>query len=233
MADALYDAYEQWKGWSAEAFMAAEPREWASFTAELGDRTLRGEPVLDIGFGNGTFLGWAAAQGAALHGAEISDHGIVLAERRGVTIVPVDLAVAARLYPSHFALIAAFDVLEHLTRAEIEAFMDNVALMLRPGGWFIARFPNGQSPFGRIHQHGDATHITILSAPILRQLIRDKPFTIVRAGDPRIARSGSIVRRCAQVGRDLARSGTERIIKILFGVDAPLDSNTIVLAERT
>ena len=232
MATALYDGYEQWKGWSADTFMQPTPAECCHYAAELRGVPLAGEDVLEIGFGNGGFLGWAAAQGARLHGSEISARALALAERNGVATLPVDLGAVAADQGGRFALIAAFDVLEHLTRAEIEALFDQVARLLRPGGHFLARFPNGQSPFGRVHQHADMTHVSILSAPILRQLVRDRPFRLVRAGDPRPVVHGALPVRIAKHARNLARRAADLAIKRLFGFDAPLGTDTLLLLQR-
>jgi len=35
---------------------------------------------------------------------------------------------------------------------------------LRDGGHFIARFPNGDSPFGLPYQNGDVTHVTAIGS---------------------------------------------------------------------
>jgi hypothetical protein len=44
--------------------------------------------------------------------------------------------------------------------------------MLRNGGVFIARFPNGDSPFGLANQNGDLTHVTAIGSEKFRYLVQ-------------------------------------------------------------
>ena len=52
--------------------------------------------------------------------------------------------------------------------------------MLKPGGHLLMRFPNAQSPFGLVPQHGDPTHRSYLSRSVFEQLIQGSAFEIVR-----------------------------------------------------
>jgi 2-polyprenyl-3-methyl-5-hydroxy-6-metoxy-1,4-benzoquinol methylase len=71
-----------------------------------------------------------------------------------------------------FDLIAAFDVLEHIPQSEILNFLSQVKRMLKNGGVFIARFPNGDSPFGLANQNGELTHVTAIGSEKFRYLVQ-------------------------------------------------------------
>jgi hypothetical protein len=61
-------------------------------------------------------------------------------------------------------------MLEHLTKPEVLDTFDKVAAALVPGGVFIARVPNADSPFGGHIQYGDFTHESSYNASSVRQL---------------------------------------------------------------
>jgi SAM-dependent methyltransferase len=82
-----------------------------------------------------------------------------------------------------FDLVVAFDVFEHWDKATLIASLGQFGALLTPGGEVLARFPNGQSPFGRVHQHGDLTHQTALSASSILQLANMTDFAVVRVGN--------------------------------------------------
>ena len=134
------------------------------------------------------------------------------AEREGVATLPLDLAESLPEHAGQFALVAAFDVMEHLTYEENRRLLDQVAALLSPGGLFVARFPNGQSPFGRVYQHGDMTHVCILSAAIVRQLLIGRPFDVVHLGNPAPVRASGAVRRLGSGARSILQRGTERFL---------------------
>jgi len=133
--------------------------------------------VLEIGFGNGSFLAWAKAQGADVVGTEIDAPMIERARAKGFDAQPASL-VALAAVGQRFDLVVAFDVFEHWDKAELVENLKQIAALLRPGGLVLARFPNGQSPFGRVHQYGDLTHQTVLSASSVAQLARLTGFTL-------------------------------------------------------
>ena len=68
------------------------------------------------------------------------------------------------------AAVTATDVLEHLTKHEVLDTFDRVASALIPGGLFVARVPNADSPFGGHIRYGDFTHESSYTARSVRQL---------------------------------------------------------------
>lgn len=230
---AVYDGYGALKGWRREQFMQPSRDERAYYARELAGTTFAGAQVLEIGFGNGHFLGWAREQGAAqLHGTEMLEQSLVWAAEEGVALLPQDLAEALPDQAGRFDLIAAFDVMEHISREDIPAFLATIATLLKPGGRFVARFPNGQSPFSLIYQHGDYTHVSILSAPIVVQLSRGLPFRTIYAGESARAIAGSLPARIAKHMRAALREMVSRALRFIYGHPIRFNPNATVILER-
>ena len=62
------------------------------------------------------------------------------------------------------------------------------------GGKFIARVPNGDSPFGMPLQNGDLTHQTIIGSGIMKYLSNSLGFKIIFLGaEPRTLKSKSFI----------------------------------------
>ena len=54
-----YDRYDELKGWDKAPFMHPSPGEIMFYEHYLGKLNMDGAKVLEIGFGNGNFIGWA------------------------------------------------------------------------------------------------------------------------------------------------------------------------------
>jgi SAM-dependent methyltransferase len=163
--------YAEWKGWNPGDFgYCPAPKEryfgWHINRAFEG-AVPSGANVLELGFGNGSFLGFCRKRGYAVTGVEANPELVARAVAAGFQATD-DLK---RVEPSGpFHLLAAFDVLEHLDRPAVEDFFQRLPCLLANGGRALIRVPNGDSPFGRRHQHGDITHVTTLGEFKFRQL---------------------------------------------------------------
>ena len=226
----LYAHYDDWKGW-ATPFVCGDEMA-AYFTAELRGRALKDRDVLEIGFGNGEFLGWARSQGARISGSELTPASVAAAEAAGIALIAPDFEGHAPM-PDSFDVIAAFDVFEHLDVATIMAKLTAIDAMLRPGGWLILRFPNGQSPFGLGPQHGDATHVTALSRAKIEQYAGHTSLATLHYGGAARPRSGSIAKRVVRSLRYGLRDAHMKAIRFLYATDIELEPVvTHILAKR-
>lgn len=227
-----YRGYDEWKGWDAGQFMLLSDAQRASYALEFRGIPLPGRKVLEIGFGSGSLLAFLQERGAELSGTEISEQGRTLAAARGIALLDSALDQAGDL-AGQFDIVAAFDVLEHLPSSQIRELLDKVGVLLRPGGIFIARFPNGASPFGRGLQHGDATHINTLTASKIEQLALGKPFVLERAGDSAVPAHGRFVKRMAMHGRNGLRRVFDAGLRALYGIQGPLHPNLTIVLRRS
>ena len=228
------ESYVEWKGWTAERFMAADAYRHALYDAEAGNIDIAGQKVLEIGFGGGTFLRWAKDRGADIYGCEIVPELVEIARARGdVHLVDSDLSHIPATLDESFRLIAAFDVLEHLTLEETRRLLAQIERLLQPGGFFLARFPNGESPFGRVYQYRDATHRTVLSGRLIGQLLVGSRLKVVRAGDARVPLFGSPLRKAGQWLKRAVRNRMSAFIKQLYDFDGAMGTNMVVLVQRS
>ena len=176
----LYSGYTNWKQWRGD--FSANAHQSRYFAAELAGVPLGGRRVLEIGFGDGAFLAWAKAQGAVIAGTETHASIIDAARARGFDAHPADLDVLLAAC-RRFDLVVAFDVIEHWDMQTLIANLKRIQALLDDGGLLLARFPNGQSPFGRVHQYGDITHKSVLSVSSITQLAQMSGFDVVRVGN--------------------------------------------------
>ena len=157
--------YMQWKSWGADSFGKVTRAKARYYDAEL-KRTRRSFPqqarVLEIGFGNGSFLGYAREQGWEASGTEANAGLVEIARGQGFDAHHVEDLLA---FPSDaFDLVVAFDVLEHIPQDVMPGFLLEVRRILKDKGCFLARFPNCDSPFGLTYQNGDPTHVTAMNS---------------------------------------------------------------------
>jgi SAM-dependent methyltransferase len=158
-------SYIGWKGWAPGKFAKLSRTQTIYFDAELRKARTRfaeGANVLEIGFGNGAFLAYARRRGWRPVGIEINPELVATARRSGFEAVCGE--GLAQFADDHFDLVTAFDVLEHIAQDRIAGFLEDVRRVLKPGGIFLARFPNGDSPFGLVCQNGDVTHVSVIGS---------------------------------------------------------------------
>lgn len=187
--DAGYDeSYAHWKRWAATDFGRCDDDDARVFEAEIAKARKdfpEGTRVLEVGFGNGAFLAFARARGWEVEGVEASAELVARAVAAGYRAhLAADLAgVEANRYD----LVAAFDVLEHVPGDAVVGFVDEVKRVLVDGGVFMARVPNGDSPFGLVNQNGDLTHVTAIGSGMVHYLARRAGATLLYVGAQAVA----------------------------------------------
>jgi len=227
----FYAGYAGWKQWRGGSASDGEVR---CFAAEFADIPLGGKRLLEIGFGDGKLLAWAQSHGAIVSGTEIDAELIARARERGFEALPapLDALVAAR---RRFDIVVAFDVFEHWTKQELLTNLRHIHALLGEGGTLLARFPNGQSPFGRVHQYGDITHQTVLSSSAIEQLAGMTGFTVTRVGNAqRVAARTDPWSVLKFRWRGWRRARIERMLGKLYGYGRlPLDPNLTAVLRKS
>jgi 2-polyprenyl-3-methyl-5-hydroxy-6-metoxy-1,4-benzoquinol methylase len=226
----LHSGYSEWKGWTTSFAFSGE--EAAYFAGETRGLPLRESKVLEVGYGAGAFLGWARSQGASVAGVEIDPSAIKAAETAGLVLLPPDFERVAADHAAQYDLIAAFDVWEHFSMAEIMARTRAADTMLKPGGHLLLRFPNGQSPFGLGPQNADATHVTALSREKMEHVIRGMRFAVVRYGGAYRAPGPSLAHRIVRGLRGALRSAISAPMRYAFEQDFPYDPVVTLVLRR-
>ncbi len=166
-----YSKYTNWKGWDLSAFGRYTAAESLYYSRELrrsGVITVRGIRILDYGFGNGPFMGWALDQGAECLGSEVDAVLVDTASASKFEVYRSD-ELGGGIRPGSLDLVVAWDVLEHLTLDELLTALEQFHVLLKVGGRLIARVPSGDSPFSRAIQNGDGTHKLAIGSLMVRQ----------------------------------------------------------------
>jgi SAM-dependent methyltransferase len=161
--------YTVWKSWDSTQFGHISRLDQAYFDAEFRFVPQRAKvSVLEIGFGHGAFMSYARTKRQwQITGIEINNIEMEAAASADYRVVrSIDDLPSAEC----FDLIVAFDVFEHLEVEVLSALLVKIARRLAPRGYLLARFPNGDSPFGLSNQHGDHTHKTVITRSKLTQL---------------------------------------------------------------
>jgi len=180
--------YRQYGAAGTPGPAAGDPDRLGPRAAHLQDLIRRHFPperdaaILDLGCGHGALLHFARQAGYAnITGIDCSASQVAEAARRGLTgIIEGDvLQVLGSLGPASQDAVVALDLMEHFTKDELLACLDEVGRVLKTGGRLIIHAPNGASPFcGRI-RYGDFTHELAVTAESLTQVCRACGFSRV------------------------------------------------------
>lgn len=222
-----YAGYETWKGWDRYFQFTADEAEY--YAGELQGIPLAGRMVLEIGFGQGSFLAWARSQGAEVSGTEITEVSLAEAARNHVELLSSAIESIATEHRERFDAIVAFDVFEHFDLDEVAVRIRAVATMLKPGGFAVLRFPNGQSPFGLGPQNGDVTHKTALSKDKLEQLCQGTGLKTLRYGGSYVTKGRWGVTRIARAMRSTAQGSIGAVLNAVFGTAIPWDAVVVLV----
>lgn len=183
-----YENYERAQGWADQQFGEYSVEQADLFEAEINisSSLLAGIPlrVLDIGFGNGAFMGWVRDRGWLCEGLEVNPRLIERATERGY-VAAADLSqLIAKPEWKAYDLITAFDVLEHIDREDLVPFLVSLHTACGPETLLLFRFPNGDSPFSGPVQNGDVTHRNAIGQSMLRQVAELADFNVAYLGSP-------------------------------------------------
>ncbi len=172
--------YSEWKRWSDDNFAICKNTEYNYFRKELSKVPLviNAEiKILEIGFGSGNFIKYCIDNSLNISGVEANAQLLALADKNSIVAYHSDDFYS--LPSCSYNLVVAFDVLEHIPKSELQNFLNNISRVLKKNGVFLARFPNGDSPFGLAHQNGDITHTSFIGSGMIRQLANGAEFSSV------------------------------------------------------
>lgn len=179
--------YAAWKQWNAESFGSWSPADEVYFASELkqvGIEAVDGTYILEIGFGNGAFAGWASGRGAYYTGTETIPALVEWGRARGYRVHPAGATLTDLVEANSQDCVVAFDVFEHCDQGLLRKLLEEVYTVLKPGALLLARVPSGDSPFGRAVQHGDWTHRLTFGSSAVHQLADETGFLLTQVRKP-------------------------------------------------
>lgn len=131
--------------------------------------------ILELACGEGQFLRWIVERGYPnVTGIDISEEQV----RKARSLVP-DVVhgnvlgyLANEVRAGSFDTIFGIDILEHLRKDEIVAFLQGCHRALRSGGTLVLQTPNADGPFAMEAHSFDFTHETPLGPSSLASIFR-------------------------------------------------------------
>lgn len=231
------NAYIDWKDWDDASFGKFTNLDHVYYAAETSITAQAPPRLLEIGFGNGGFLGWIKSLGGEIFGVETNSRLNERARQHFSSDCFFEDLRDPRLnrFEGSFSHIVAFDVIEHISIEDLPGVLQRIRDLLAVEGRLIVRFPNGDSPFGRMIQHGDPTHVTSMGRHKLAYLARNAGLKIAEIRAPALPLHGvGIASFTKRAGVKLGRYFFERLLSILYygGQRIPLDSNYVAILIR-
>lgn len=135
--------------------------------------------MLDLGCGSGTLLYFLREAGYAnISGVDNSPEQIEQARQLGFANVRQADAFTflETASANSYEAVAAFDIIEHLTKAELLHLADEVHRTLAPGGVWIIHAPNAEGFMGSRVRYADLTHEQAFTPASIDQLARVAGF---------------------------------------------------------
>lgn len=210
------DEYSSWKGWAAEQFGQFNKRaaRYYGWHIQRACGARDGLRVLEVGFGNGSFMGWLKAHGHHVMGIEANPELVRRAHDKGFDACNSLEELSSN--ETGFDLIAAFDVAEHVPTDELPSFLRTLRDRSAPNGRLMLRYPNGDSPFSLLHQNGDLTHITAIGRAKLQQAAQLSGWRVEHVGDAPWWADQNHARSLRGATRALLRQAFERSVGYMY-----------------
>lgn len=230
--DDIDNNYVNWKGWDS-------PSKYSDAMQELWEyqHSLLGVTIdslnLEIGFGSGGHLHYCRKRNIKCAGIEINKVAFQNAKNENFDVYLGSIETHPFL-DEQFDAIIANDVVEHIPVNELISVFKQCYRLLRDGGKFLISFPNGGSPFGRIHQYGDITHVTCLNRSSVGQLCEYSKFKITHyEGFPRLlAKPKTIKQWSRHIQVKLFSSFFRHYLRDQFSQKEPLAPDIICVLEK-
>lgn len=180
--------------------------------------------ILDLGCGFGGFIAYLRERGyGRAHGIDISPEMVEAAHRLGIEGVGrADIASFLASARSEYALITAFDVIEHFHKQEVIDVLYLAREALAADGRMMIWTPNAMSKYGRRCRYADFTHEHIFDANSIRQVLTATGFRRME-----VLPLSPVVRGAASAVRWALWQIWEPALKLSFAVESGWESGQV------
>ncbi len=162
-AERLWERYHTYTRRASTEDPKARRMMFRAFERSLGEwlPACRETPILDIACGEGSLLRFLRSRGYTnLSGCDISPENVAICHSLGLDfVVRADALELGRMRGiARYGAIFAMDMLEHLPKARVAGFLEDLRVRLLPGGYAVVQTLNMGSHLGWYHRHADVTH---------------------------------------------------------------------------
>jgi len=180
--------------------------------------------ILDLGCGQGQLVRLCQTAGFPdTYGVDISPEQLKLGRTANVSnLILGDAFDVLTDMTGQLDVVLACDFVEHLPRDAVLALFAAVVTALRPGGMFIGRTPNGNSPFHGFYYHGDLTHRSLLTPRSLHQVASNSGFS-----HPQVFPCPPVPHGPTSLARVVAWQFCEAVIKVAMRIETGLATDVI------
>lgn len=216
------EKYINWKNWRTDAFGTLDISTKLYYDAEINRTKGTYSNVLEIGFGNGSFLTYAKNRGWNITGIEVNQQLVESAIRNGFD--GRHNKKLSEFEDNSFDLVVSFNVLEHLDSKTTQTYLSEIKRVLKNNGFFLATFPNGDSPFGLANQNGDITHQSFIGTGKIKNyanFIEAEIIYMKGAAQPLI--QGTVIGTLHRVITTPLKKIIEITIKLIYYPQASID----------
>ena len=135
-------------------------------------KSRQGQRIVEAACGHGSFLYWLQNRGFdKILGVDSSTEQTALAQSAGLNIETTEINQWLDAQQSEsIHVIVGIDLIEHLPKDDLVAFLQNSHRVLQKGGLLILRYPNGDSPLVGMNLFNDITHIWTYTTTAMRSL---------------------------------------------------------------
>jgi len=120
-----------------------------------------------------------------------------------------------------YGVIAAFNIIEHIKKDQVQRALSLVFKKLKPSGYFMLEVPNADSPLGIHTLYSDITHQQAFTSDLLKELLEQAGFSQISVY-PKFINKNPLVR----LG--------QKILAKIVGLDSKLmfSGNIVAVARK-
>lgn len=190
--------------------------------------------ILEVGFGNGSFINWCESQKYNIFGYEIDKNFYESAKKKYKNIYFGERNSIRKTINERFDLIVLFDVIEHVKKNDLINFLSDIKEALDINGKILLRFPNGSSLAGLEYFNADLTHYSFLNKGSLKMLCDVVGLNLINCENmARVKKFNSLKGKLFGRLNYLLRDFIEFFRGYLYHNEKiPLDPNLVAILER-